>query len=237
MSIHGLRGTTTTVTFNTASTSTSSPALPKPLLDTQEAWRRAHLDAQGNPRIERHGDREIEPGRTTVAELPAGSFTDVMNGVRDRPDAGRALVVGDNVGLAVLRYAYGTNKPMEAWLTTRPEGNELKLNVVIAPSCHAGNTPGDKAKNYELFAKTNVYNVEVRYADGSIDAQKFDVRANDVHRGDKPVYEHPVYATLSPDIVINLERAGGRDVVVRGWADGSAGVAGYRERRETIIHL
>jgi hypothetical protein len=63
------------------------------------------------------------------------------------------------------------------------------------------------------------------------------VNANEVKAGDKPSYERPVYATLSPDIVIDAAKWAGKNVVVRGWADGSAGVHGYLERRETILHL
>ncbi len=236
MSITSVRGAVTITAPAATSTSTSTSRLPKALLDAQDAQRRAHVNADGTPRITQRDGHDVDLGKTTVAELPARAFSAVLNSLRERPDAGRALVVGDNVGLAVLRYSYGTGKPMQAWLTTPPPEGRLTLNVVIAPSCHAGNSPGDKAKNYELFGKTNVYNVEVRYADGSVEAIKFDVHANSI--GDtRAVYDHPVYATLSPDVVINLERAAGNDVVVSGWADGSAGVAGYRERRETIIHL
>lgn len=212
--------------------------LPQALLDAQEAQQKLHRGPDGTPRLTRLGDgRELDLGKTTVAELPAGAFSAVMNGMKERPDAGRALVVGDNVGLAVLRYGYGAHKPMEAWLTTPPKDGRIVLNVAIAPSCHAGNTPGEKSKNYELFGKTNVYNVEVQYPDGRVERMKFDVRANDVGPGDKPSYESPVYATLSPDIVIDAEKYRGKNVVIRGWADGSAGVHGYLERRETVVHL
>lgn len=231
MSITSVRGT------STISAPSSTSSLPKALLDAQQKQRAAHLDAAGQPRITRMGDRELDLGKTTVAELPAGSFSPVMNMVRDRPDAGRALVVADNADLAVLSYSYGSHKPMEAWVTSPPKDGRLVLNIVIAPSCHAGNTPGEKSKNYELFGKTNVYNVELRYADGTVERQRFDVRSNDVAPGDKPNYDHPVYATLSPDIVVDLKKAAGKDVVVTGWAEGSAGVAGYRERRETVLHL
>jgi hypothetical protein len=234
MSITSLRGAQT---IQPASTS-SAGGLPQALVDAQTAQRKRHLNADGTPQIKKlHDGREVDLGKTTVAQLPAGAFSAVMNTMKDRPDAGRALVVADNADLAVLRYSYGSGKPMEAWLTAPPKVGQLVLNVAIAPSCHAGNTPGEKSKNYELFGKTNVYNVEVAYPDGSVDRLKFDVRANDVGPGEKPSYEHPVYVTLSPDIKIDLERAQGKSVSVRGWADGSAGVTGYRERRETIIHL
>jgi hypothetical protein len=234
MSITGLRGSSAITTPS----STPAAGLPQALLDAQSAQRKLHQNADGTPRITRHYDgRELDLGKTTVAELPPGAFSAVMNQMKERPDAGRALVVADNAALAVLRYGYGSGKPMEAWLTEPPKGKSLVLNIAIAPSCHAGETPGEKSKNYELFGKTNVYNVEVAYPDGTVERMKFDVRANDVVAGDKPAYEHPVYATLSPDITIDLEKARGKNVVVRGWADGSAGVAGYRERRETILHL
>ena len=234
MSITGLRGASSVQTPSSA----GAPGLPQALLDAQSAQRKLHQNADGTARITRHYDgRELDLGKSTVAELPAGAFSAVMNQMKERPDAGRALVVADNASLAVLRFGYGTGKPMEAWLQEAPRGKSLVLNVAIAPSCHAGDTPGEKSKNYELFGRTNVYNVEVAYPDGTVERMKFDVRANDVVAGDKPAYEHPVYATLSPDITIDLDRARGKNVVIRGWADGSAGVAGYRERRETILHL
>ncbi len=234
MSITSLRGANTIAPATTA----ASSGLPKGLQDAAAAQRKLHQNADGTPRITHlHDGREVDLGKTTVAELPARAFSAVMNTMKDRPDAGRALVVADNADLAVLRFSYGSGKPMEAWVTSPPKGKDLVVNVAIAPSCHAGNTPGEKAKNYELFGKTNVYNVEVAYPDGTVQRMKFDVRANDVNPGDKPNYEHPVYATLSPDIAIDLEKAKGKSVTIRGWADGSAGVGGYRERRETIIHL
>ena len=234
MSITSVRGSNAIAPASTS----SSNGLPQGLNDAAAAQRKLHQNADGTQRISRlHDGREIDLGKTTVAELPARAFSEVMNTMKDRPDAGRALVVADNADLAVLRYSYGSGKPMEAWVTSPPSGKSLVVNVAIAPSCHAGNSPGEKAKNYEIFGKTNVYNVEVAYPDGTVERMKFDVRANDVGPGDKPSYEHPVYVTLSPDITIDLERAKGKSVSVRGWADGSAGVGGYRERRETIIHL
>jgi hypothetical protein len=215
-----------------------SGGLPQGLVDAQVAQRKQHQNADGTPRLTRISDgREVDLGHTTVAQLPAGSFSAMLKQLQSRPDAGRAMIVGDNVDLAVLRFAYGSHKSMEAWLTSKPKDNRVVLNMAISPSCHAGATPEQKSKNYELFGKTNVYNVEVEYADGSKERMKFDVRSNDVKPGDKPGYDSPVYATLSPDIVIDLERAGGKAVKVRGWADGSAGVGGYVERRETILHL
>jgi hypothetical protein len=234
MSITGLRGS-----VGIQSPSAQAGGLPRGLLDAQAAQRRQHQNADGTPRLTRIGDgRELDLGKTTVAELAPRAFSEVLNGMKDRPDAGRALVVGDNVGLAVLRYGYGSHKAMEAWVTSPPkDGGKMVLNVAIGPSCHAGTTPGEKAKNYELFGKTNVYNVEVQYPDGTVERLKFDVNANPVKPGDKPSYERPVYATLSPDVVIDAAKWAGKNVIIRGWADGSAGVHGYLERRETILHL
>jgi len=215
-----------------------STGMPQGLLDAQAAQRKQHQNADGTPRLTRISDgRELDLGKTTVSTLPAGSFSALLRQLSERPDAGRAMIVGDNVDLAVLRFGYGSHKSMEAWLTSPPKDNKVVLNMAISPSCHAGNTPEEKSKNYALFGKTNVYNVEVVYADGTTERMKFDVRGNDVKPGDKPNYEAPVYATLSPDVVIDLDKAKGKDVKIRGWADGSAGVHGYVERRETILHV
>lgn len=234
MSIPSVRGVATTP----SSGATSHGGLPQAMLDLQAAQRKKHQNADGTPRLSRIGDREIDLGSTTVNQLPAGSFSAILNKMKDRPDAGRALVVGDNVDLHVLQFAYGSHEGMQAWLATPPKDNKIVLNVAIAPSCHAGSTPGEKSKNYELFGKTNVYNVEVRTTEGELlQKMKFDVQARDVNPGDKPNYEHPVYATLSPDIELDYQALKGRNVVITGWADGSAGVGGYKERRHTTLHL
>ncbi len=45
-------------------------------------------------------------------------------------------------------------------------------------------------------------------------------------------------ASASPEIVIDLNVwADKGDIRIRGWADGSAGVGGYPEHRETVLHL
>ena len=46
----------------------------------------------------------------------------------------------------------------------------------------------------------------------------------------------PTYASLSPEIKIDLSKYAGKNVTIRGWADQSS-VGGYIERRETILHL
>ena len=234
MSIPSLRGVAAPSSVSAASAS----GLPQALVDAQASQRKEHLNADGTPRLTQIGDRMIDLGKTTVGQLPAGAFSALLNQLKDRPDAGRALVVAENADLHTLRYSFGSREGMQAWLASPPKGDTLVLNVAIAPSCHAGNTPGEKAKNYELFGKTNVYNIEVRTKQGDLlQSLRFDVRANDVAAGERPSYEHPVYATLSPDITIDTKKLKGQDVVITGWADGSAGVAGYVERRKTTLHL
>ena len=68
---------------------------------------------------------------------------------------------------------------------------------------------------------------------------KFDVEGNSPPKlGTANPAKKGVTATASPDIEIDLNKwAGKGDIRIRGWADGSAGVAGYIEHRETVLHL
>ncbi len=228
-------GTQGTSALSRVTSAFSGPSLPQGLVDAQAAQRKKHQNADGTPKLISDG-REIDLGHTTVSKLPAGSFSAVLNQMKERPDAGRAMLVGDNADLAVLSYSYGSHEPMQAWMQSKPKDDQLTINIAVSPSCHAGNDKDEKSKNYALFGKTNVYNVEVRYADGTVERKKFDVHGNDVNAGDKPNYNSPVYATLSPDVTIDLKKAAGKPVEITGWADGSAGVHGYIERRKTILH-
>lgn len=211
-------------------------SLPQALLDAQAAQRRAHVNADGSPRLTTIGDgRSLDLGITTVSTLPRGSATQVLNALRDRPDAGNAVLAADNAALAVLRYTYGTHKPMEAWVLEQPANGKLIVNVAASPSSHVGNSDAERKKNYELYGCTNVYNVEVRFPDRT-ETFRFDVRGAEKKPGESAQYSSPTPATLSPDIEIDVAKYAGQTVIIRGYADHSS-VGGYPERRETLLHL
>lgn len=214
-----------------------APSFPQGLLDAAQAQRNAHLDANGDPKLTRISDgREMDLGSTSKQMIPPGSQQQFIRQLTQRPDAGNAIVLPDNAAIATLRYSYGSHKPMEAWVSERPPNGKLVLNMLISPSIHAGSDRESKRKNYEKFGKENIYNMEVVYPDGTTDRVRFDVNGNeDPKRG----YENSTFraATLGPDLEIDVDKWKGQDIKIRGWADGSAGVAGYQERRETILHL
>ncbi len=215
----------------------TGPSWPKGMDAAAKKQREAHLDESGKPKLTRISDgRELDLGNTTRQNLPAGSFRPLMAAIKNRPDAGNAVIAPDNGAIATLRYVYGTHKSMEAWVTERPPNGKLKLNMIISPSIHAGSDRASKLKNFEKFSKTNIYNLEVVFPDGTSEKMRFDVDGNkDPARGYEA--QNAQHATLSPDFEIDLDKYKGQDVKIRGWADGSAGVGGYQERRETILHL
>lgn len=214
-----------------------SPSFPQGLLDAAQTQRNAHLDANGQPKLTRISDgRELDLGNTTKQMIPPGSQSQFIRQLTSRPDAGNAIVLPDNATISTLRYTYGSHKPMEAWVNERPPNGKLVLNMLISPSIHAGSDRESKLENYKKFGKENVYNMEVLYPDGTSERVKFDVNGDkDPARG----YESDTFraATLGPDLEIDVDKWKGQDVKIRGWADGSAGVMGYQERRETILHL
>jgi hypothetical protein len=212
--------------------------IPTALKQAQEKQKQAYTNADGTVRTVRYDGRDMPFGSTTRGRLPEGSFAEVLRKMKGSRDAGNAVVVADNATLHTLTYCYGTHKAMEAWVTKTPPDGKLKMNMVLTPSTHAGGTPEQKKKNYDDFCKTNVYNLELIFPDGTRQHVKFDVKGNSppVHGNGNPATTGET-ATASPEFEIDLAKWAGKDVRIRGWADGSAGVEGYIEHRETILHL
>jgi hypothetical protein len=240
----GLRPSTTTGTSSASAVQRPGEAaagadgVPLALRAAEEKQKAAYTNPDGTMRTVRYDGRELPFGSTSRAQLPEGSFAPMLRKMKESRDAGNAVVVADNATLHTLTYCYGTRKSMEAWLTKTPADGKLKMNLFITPSTHAGSNAEDKRKNYENFCKTNVYNLEVIYPDGTRTQLKFDVKGNSppVHDSRNPA-ETGETATVSPEFEIDLQKWAGKDVRIRGWADGSAGVEGYIEHRETILHL
>jgi hypothetical protein len=89
----------------------------------------------------------------------------------------------------------------------------------------------------EKFSKENIYNVRVRLPDGKTITKRFDAAGQET---DKRSFRSNTahHSTTSPNIEIDLSQfKPGDQIVVQAWPDGSAGVAGYREARETVINL
>lgn len=85
------------------------------------------------------------------------------------------------------------------------------------------------------FARENVYNVSVRLPDGKVIKKRFDSEGNDPPKPGRKDHAHT--ASNSGEIEIDISAYAGKDIVVQAWPDGSAGVGGYREAREIVLHL
>ena len=241
-SIFGNRGATTNQVGSTSGPGSSAVGrggVPQAMLDRASAQRQEFTNADGTERLVNYDSRQMPFGRTGQRTLPPGSFGAELRRMSGHRDAGNAVIVSDNATLHVLSYCYGTHKSMEAWLTDTPKDGMLKLNLIASPSTHAGYSQSEKQANFEKFAKTNVYNVEIQYPDGTREFKKFDVAGNSPPQyNDRNPAPSGAYASASPELTIDLNKwAGKGDVRIRGWADGSAGVEGYQEKRETILHL
>jgi hypothetical protein len=213
--------------------------VPLALKEAKEKQRQQYTDANGRPITVRYDGRDMPFGSVDQSRLPAGSFSAMMSQMRSSRDAGNAVVVANNATLHTLTYCYGTHKPMEAWLTKVPADGKLTMHLIATPSTHVGSTAAEQKKNYDTFSKTNVYNLEIIYPDGTRELKKFDVEGNSPPKYDSRNPSPKAHtASASPEFTIDLHKwAGKGDIRIRGWADGSAGVEGYKEHRETVLHL
>ncbi len=192
------------------------PTPPATLTRTADTQRTAH------PKPTDPEARDI--GWTGVNLLKSDSTDGIRHYLADAQDAGRAWASTENADLWVLRYAYQSHKPMEAWLANKPSDGKLKLNVITTPSWHVGSDNAAMTATAKKFALANTYHAEVIYADGTRESKTFKVNGNT-----------PEWSSVSPTFEIDLNKHPG-DIRVRVWAQGSAGVGGYIEARETIIH-
>lgn len=214
--------------------------VPLALKETEAKQKAQYTDASGKEITVRYDGRDMPFGSVDRARLPAGSFKAMLSEMKSSRDAGNAVVVANNATLHTLTFCYGTHKAMEAWVTKVPEDGKLSMNLIATPSTHAGSTDADMRKNFEKFCKGNVYNLEIIYPDGSRETKKFDVEGTSPPKYNEanPAPGRGQTASASPEFVIDLQKWGGKgDIRIRGWADGSAGVEGYKEHRETILHV
>ncbi len=146
-------------------------------------------------------------------------------------EAGRAVVAATNATLWTIGFGYGTHKAREAYLTDVPADGKVSFTVICSPSGHVGNAADGASyrRNLDNFARTNRYVAEIwhRAPDGSmrrLQSNRFGVN------------NPPEYATASPELTVDVSQLKGA-LVMRGWAEGSAGIGGYVEARETVVHL
>ena len=217
---------------------TNRQGIPLGLIAAQEAQKAKYVDANGKPTTVRYSGRDMPFGEADRMSLPKGSAKALLRELGESGDAGNAIVVANNAHLHTLTYCYGTHKPMEAWLTKVPADGKLSISLIGTPSTHVGSTDGARQKNFDTYAKTNNYNVEITYPDGSREVKKFDVDGNSPPKyGNSNPAPKGKPASLSPEVEIDLKKwAGKGDITIRGWADGSS-PGGYIEHRATILHV
>jgi hypothetical protein len=187
-------------------------------------------------------------GSVGVSYIEKLSLKSVSAYAADLKDAGNAIAVFKNASFFQAEFSYHAAQPRQIVLTDKPKDGKLQMQVVITPSWHASRysepkAPKDDApqaewdayeaayekydssctENATKFALTNSYHVTVTYADGTVDQKSFKVNGKD-----------PEWSSASPEIEVDLNRAKG-DIVVRGWADGSAGADAYMAARVSVI--
>jgi len=230
---------TSAATLRLGEAAAGRDGIPTALKDTEQKQRAQYTDASGKPITVRYDGRDMPFGEVDRSRLPAGSVNSLHREMGRSRDAGNAVVASANATLHTLTYCYGTHKPMEAWITNAPADGKLKMTLIATPSIHVGSTDAERQKNFDNWSKTNVYNLEIVYPDGTRELKKFDVMGNSppVHNNSNPAAKGQP-ASKSPEFVIDLNKwAGKGDIRIRGWPEGSGGVAGYQEHRETVLHV
>lgn len=197
--------------------------VPNPIVDIRKSFAAAH--PAGSPK-----------GLTSLSYSKPGCLADVKKFLASKRDASTTHLVAENAALFVVRYPHCSGKPMEAWLDGMPPDGKLRLNLAITPSWHFGATEAEMDKNAKHYARSNVYEVEVAFPDGKLQRLVFDVNGKST-TAQTCQSEQEVLATSSPTFDIDLGHYRGQDVAIRGWPRGSCGVTGFREARETILHV
>lgn len=137
-------------------------------------------------------------------------------------DAGHAIPATANATLWMVEFGYGVHRGREAFLTDVPTDGKVTFNVINTPSGHDGEA------RFNDYARTNRYVAEIWH-------QPPQGAPRRIERLDYGVTKGPEYATMSPEVTLDLNQLKGK-IIIRGWAQGSAGHAGYIERRETTIN-
>lgn len=190
-------------------------------------------------------------GYSGVSYIEKGSVKHVAAYAADLQDAGNAIPVAKNASLYQLGFSYHSGRRREAWVMDPPKDGKLQMQVVLTPSWHANawDAPEPKAPNDDApqaewdaydkawdkhtkscednatkFALTNTYHVTVSYPDGTVDKKSFAVNGKE-----------PEWSSASPAVEIDLNKHKG-DIIIRGWAEGSAGADGYASARVTVLH-
>ena len=143
-----------------------------------------------------------------------------------------------NVDFQLLQHSYGTGKPMYGFLEKMPKDGKLKLQLTITPSGHNGEA------NARKWSKENTYNARVGYMNGGrfVELAKTQFDGNGKETTQRTVQTGKEnWAPTSPDLEVDLKQFKkdhpGKELVLEGWPNFSAGVGGYSEARRTIIDV
>ena len=109
------------------------PEIPDSLVQV-----RAQQAANG---VEGNGRDSSWTGLSLIRE---GSAKEVRESFQSRGDAGGAFAFATNADMYSVRFAYGSKRPMENWVLSRPSGGTLKMRVALTPSWHVGESEGKK---------------------------------------------------------------------------------------------
>lgn len=159
-------------------------------------------------------------------------------------DAGHAMVAAKNATIWTVSFPYGTHQPMQGFLTDLPADKKVTFNVICTPSSHYGReesdaelrkrtpAPGTMRANYESNARTNPYRARILYQ--APNGKETELTSVDFKVKDPT---KPEYATMSPEMTIDLSKMKGGKIILEGWCTLSLGVLGYEETRRTELAL
>jgi hypothetical protein len=163
-------------------------------------------------------------------------------------DAGHAMAAAKNATLWVAGFSYGTHQPMAGALSDLPADKKVTFNLICTPSSHYGSDetaeeqknptpkPGSKRANFESNARTNEYWAKVLYLPpGQTNVYQAQELASVKFKVKEP--NVPEYASMSPDMTVDLSQLKGGKLIIEGACTMSAGVTGYEETRRTEIAL
>lgn len=190
---------------------------------------------------------QAEGGEQTEAlkkATTAQEKADIAMEALENSDAGHGVVAAKNATLWVAHFSYETHEPMQAVLSDLPANKIVTFNVICTPSSHYGTdetaaqlanptpTPGSKRANFEDNARNNPYTADVFYQGPNDPAPKL-LQSVKFKVADP---KSPEYATVSPDITVDLSQFKGGKLIINGYCSQTS-AGGYIEARSTVINL
>ncbi len=127
---------------------------------------------------------------------------------------------------------------MDAWLTSLPPQGLLELELVIAPSWPERGSGGVSAEEqFRKWATSNIYVTRIVLPDGDEVTTRYDVAGHALGDDEVPAVTEAQFASVLRLGRFDAAAYTEQTIQIEGWAEGSAGVAGYVERRRTNLRL